>query len=268
MGRQQSSGRPLLQRVRIIACGMIAREMLATLDQLGLDHVELKCLPAIYHHYPDKIAPAAERAIIDARAEGVEHIFIGYADCGTGGALDAVCQRHGVERIAGPHCFSFYIGNDAFAASGDDYMTTFFMTDFLARQFDAFLMKPLGLDRHPELRDIYFGHYERMLYIAQTDDAALTAKAEAAARRLGLAFERISPGWASSPPSFRPPQTGPSMAQLTILYWRDIPAQVIAKAGRRTANASSRRASSRRSTGRRCGQSSPAPTPISSSGGI
>ncbi len=181
--------------IRVIACGMIAREVLAVNRQLGFDHIDLKCLPAEYHHFPKKIAPAMDLAIVEARSEGFEHIFVGYADCGTGGELDKVCAKHGVERIAGPHCFSFYIGNGAFEAAGDAYMTTFFITDFLARHFDAFLKRPLGLDRHPELRDMYFGNYERALYIAQTDDAELDRKAEAAARELGLRYEKNVTGY-------------------------------------------------------------------------
>lgn len=174
---------------------MIAREVLAVNRLLGFDHVDLKCLDANFHHHPEKIAPAADRAIRQARAEGYEHVFIGYADCGTGGELDKVCAAHGVERIAGPHCFSFYIGNAAFEAADDDMMTTFFITDFLARHFEAFLIRPLGLDRHPELREMYFGNYERALYLAQTDDPVLEQKARAAAERLGLRYERRLTGY-------------------------------------------------------------------------
>ena len=181
--------------VKVIGCGMIAREILDICRLNGLDHISLTCLPADYHHHPDKIAPAVDRAIARARDEGFERVFIAYADCGTGGALDTVCEKYGVERIAGPHCFSFYIGNADFDASGDAFMTTFFMTDFLARHFETFLLRPLGLDRHPELRDDYFGHYERLLYIAQTDDPVLTENARAAARHLGLAFERRFTGY-------------------------------------------------------------------------
>ncbi len=181
--------------VRVIGCGMIAREILAVCGQLGLGHIDLKCLPAMWHHYPDKIAPGVERAIEDARAEGFAHIFVAYADCGTGGHLDAVCERNGVERIAGPHCFSFYAGNTTFQQAGEDWLTTFFITDFLARNFETFLVKPLGLDRHPELREMYFGNYTRALYLAQTDDADLDGKARAGAAVLGLAYERHYTGY-------------------------------------------------------------------------
>lgn len=188
-------------KVRVIACGMIAREILDVCRMNGLQHISLTCLPAEFHHYPQRIAPAVDAAIAKARAEGFEQIFIGYADCGTGGDLDRVCEKHGVERIAGPHCFSFYIGNEDFEADDDAYMTTFFVTDFLARHFQTFLVKPLGLDRHPELLEMYFGNYERLLYIAQTDDPDLTSKARAAADFLGLPFERRLTGFGDLTPA-------------------------------------------------------------------
>lgn len=184
-----------ISRVRVIACGMIAREILAIRQDLGFEHIELKCLPAMYHHYPAKIAPAVEKAIIAAQEDGVDEIFIGYADCGTGGELDRVCEKYGVQRVAGPHCFSFYSGNERFESQWDDDMTSFFMTDFLARHFETFLVKPLGLDRHPELKDIYFGNYRKMIFIAQTENSDLSAKAEAAAAFLGLHYERRFTGY-------------------------------------------------------------------------
>jgi len=168
---------------------MIAREILAICEQLNLSHIDLKCLPAMWHHHPEKIAPGVEEEILTARKEGFENIFIAYADCGTGGLLDNVCERHGVERIAGPHCFSFYLGNDRFERETDDLLTCFFMTDFLARQFETFLVKPLGLDRHPELRDMYFSNYTKMIYLAQTEDPELRKNAKAAAEFLGLDYE-------------------------------------------------------------------------------
>ncbi|MFZ2102457.1 MAG: DUF1638 domain-containing protein [Oricola sp.] len=190
-------------KVRVIACGMIAREILDVCRINGLDHVSLTCLPADYHHHPHKIAPETEKAIVEAREQGFDHIFVGYADCGTGGMLDRVCEAHGVDRIAGPHCFSFYLGNDAFEAAGDDYMRTFFVTDFLARHFETFLVRPLGLDRHPELKEMYFGAYERVLYIAQTDDPELTEKARIGAEFLGLPFERRLSGYGDLVPALR-----------------------------------------------------------------
>lgn len=175
--------------LRIIACGMIAREVMSVNDQLGFDHIDLKCLPASYHHHPEHIAPEMDKAILKAREDGFEHVFVGYADCGTGGELDKVCSKHGVERIQGPHCFSFYMGNEAFKRSDDDYLTTFFITDFLARHFETFMKRPLGLDKHPELREMYFSNYTKALYIAQTNDTELQAKAKEAAEFLGLEYE-------------------------------------------------------------------------------
>lgn len=182
-------------KVLVIGCGMIAREVLAVKEQLGLAHLELTCLPADFHFHPERIAPAVERAVAEARANGFERILVGYGDCGTGGALDRVCERLGVARIEGPHCFAFYQGLPAFEALGETDMRAFYMTDFLCRQFDAFFMRPLGLDRHPELARDYFGHYEKLVYLAQTDDPALSRVAEGAAASLGLAYERRMTGY-------------------------------------------------------------------------
>jgi hypothetical protein len=187
------------EKLLVIACGMIAREVLAVKDQLALDHLELTCLPAEFHYYPDRIAPAMDKAISEAKAEGYKHIFVGYGDCGTGGMLDVVCEKHGVERMAGPHCFAFYQGLDAFERIADGDMLTFYMTDFLCRQFDAFFMKPLGLDRHPELAADYFGNYEKLVYLAQTDNPELDKVAERAAEMLGLAYEKRVTGYGDLP---------------------------------------------------------------------
>ena len=176
------------EKVRVIACGAIAREVIAVCKANSLDHIDLQCLPAIWHAYPEKIAPGVEQAIAEARAEGIERIFVGYADCGTGGLLDALCAREGVARIEGPHCYSFFAGNEAFAAKDDD-VTAFFLTDFLARQFRAFVIEPLGLDRHPQLKDVYFGNYTKVVYLSQIEDEALQQKAKEAADYLGLAYE-------------------------------------------------------------------------------
>ncbi|CAM5415358.1 hypothetical protein ATER59S_02303 [Aquamicrobium terrae] len=195
MASEQKQGPPKRERLLVIACGMIAREVLAVKQQLGLAHLDLTCLPAEFHFYPDRIAPAMDKAIEQAKADGYSHIFVGYADCGTGGMLDRVCEKHGVERMAGPHCFAFYQGADAYSAVANGDMMSFYMTDFLCRQFDAFFIKPLGLDRHPELIADYFGNYEKLVYLAQTDDPALDKVAEDAARLLGLAYERRATGY-------------------------------------------------------------------------
>jgi len=174
---------------------MIAREIIAVRDMSGLDHLDLTCLPAEFHYRPDRIAPALDAAILKARAQGYGSIFVGYADCGTGGDLDRVCAAHGVERIAGPHCFAFYQGLADFTKVAEDDMTSFYMTDFLCRHFDAFFMKPMGLDRHPELAKDFFGNYEKVVYLAQTETPELEAVAIRAADMLGLAYERRFTGY-------------------------------------------------------------------------
>lgn len=179
-------------RVLLIACGALAREILDLKAANGWDHLDLQCLPAILHNRPERIADAVTEAVAAHRAD-YARIFVVYADCGTGGLLQARCAELGVEMVAGPHCYSFFEGNAAFAAHGE--MTAFYLTDFLVRQFDAFVWQPLGLARNPELRDMYFGNYSKLVYQAQTDDAALTAKAQDCARRLGLAFERRFTGY-------------------------------------------------------------------------
>lgn len=179
-------------RVLVIACGALAREVLAVREANGLSHLDVQCLPAILHNRPDRIAPAVERAVEAAR-DAYERVFVAYGDCGTGGELQRTCERLGVAMIEGPHCYSFFEGNESFARR--DEATAFYLTDFLARQFDAFVWRPLGLDRHPELREMYFGNYETLVYQAQTDDPQLTETARACAARLGLAFERRFTGY-------------------------------------------------------------------------
>jgi len=157
-------------RTLFIACGALAKEIVALTTQHGWEgRVDVTCLPAIWHNYPDRI-------------------FVLYGDCGTGGDLDRVLEDEGVERIAGPHCYEFFTGSADFAKLSDEEPGTFFLTDYLARHFDRLIWQGLGLDRHPELRDAYFGNYRRLVYLAQIDDPKLLIKAEAAAERLGLAF--------------------------------------------------------------------------------
>jgi len=179
-------------RVLLIGCGALAREILDLRDRHGWTHLDLHCLPAILHNHPEKIPDAVEAAIRRAR-DDYARIFVLYADCGTGGLLQARCTALGVEMLEGPHCYSFFEGNTAFAAREE--MTAFYLTDFLVRQFDAFVTRPLGLDRHPELRDMYFGNYDTLIYQAQTDDPALTDRARAHADALGLRFERRFTGY-------------------------------------------------------------------------
>jgi len=179
-------------RVLLISCGALSHEVLALKRINKWDHLDLQCLPAILHNHPERIPDAVEAAVTH-HGEGYGQIFVLYADCGTGGLLQARCKALGVDMLEGPHCYSFFEGNAAFAAQ--DEISAFYLTDFLVRQFDAFVTRPLGLDRHPELRDMYFGHYTKLVYQAQTDDPALTEKAKACAKALGLEFERRFTGY-------------------------------------------------------------------------
>jgi hypothetical protein len=179
-------------RLLVLACGALAREILALIRINGWDHVDLHCLPAILHNYPDKITGAVREAVVERR-DGYEKVFVAYADCGTGGDLEKACAELGVEMIRGPHCYAFFEGLDVF--TGRDEIYSFYLTDFLARQFDTFIWRGLKIDRHPELLPMYFGHYRTLVYLAQTDDPALTEKAQAAADKLGLGFERRFTGY-------------------------------------------------------------------------
>lgn len=179
-------------RILLLACGALAHEIIALKKINGWDHLDLQCLPAIYHVHPEKIVPAVRSAVLSHRAD-YDDIFVVYADCGTGGQLQGACDELGVSMVAGPHCYSFFEGNEVFA--GRDEITKFYLTDFLVRQFDAFVRKPLGLDRHPELRDMYFGNYTGLVYQAQTDNPELAELARSYADELGLTFEHRFTGY-------------------------------------------------------------------------
>lgn len=174
-------------QILLIACGALAQEILALKRANGWDHMDLQCLPAKLHLHPEKITEAVTEAVERYRGD-YARIFIVYADCGTGGQLKARCAELGVEMVAGPHCYSFFEGNAAFAEH-DDEISAFYLTDFLVRQFDAFVWRPMGLDKHPDLRDMIFGNYTKLVYQAQTRDDALLEKARDCARRLQLEFE-------------------------------------------------------------------------------
>jgi hypothetical protein len=191
------------EKVRIIACGAIAREVLAIKDANGLDHIDLKCLPAIWHVYPDKIAPAMREAIAEARAEGYGKVFIGYAECGTKGELDKICAEEGIERIAGPHCYAFFTGTEKFLKECENEFTAFYLTDLITRQFEAFVIEPLKFDTHPELIPMVFGNYEKIVYLAQTEDPVLQEKAKWAADYLGLAYEYRFTGMGDLEPALK-----------------------------------------------------------------
>lgn len=172
----------------LIACGALAGESFAVLKANGWNHIEVTCLPAKLHNRPALIPEAMRRKIHENR-DRFDRILALYGDCGTGGKLDRVLEEEGVERIAGAHCYEFYAGTRNFEALSEAEPATFYLTDFLARHFDRLIIEGLGIDRHPELLPLYFGNYEKLLYLSQIEDAALQEKARAAAERLSLAYE-------------------------------------------------------------------------------
>lgn len=186
--------------ILILACGALAREVLALVRLNRWEHVDVVCLPAKLHLFPGRIAPAVDEKLSEL-APRYDRAFVAYADCGTAGELDRVLARHDVERLPGLHCYAFFAGEAAWEALQDAEPGTFYLTDFLARHFDALVVRSLGLDRYPELVEDVFGNYRRLVFLAQTDDPALAAQACAAAERLGLAYERRFTGYGELTPA-------------------------------------------------------------------
>jgi hypothetical protein len=184
------------ESVLVIACGALAREINALKQSHGWQHLHLKCIDAQLHNRPERI-PERLRDKIRQYKQRYDRIFVAYADCGTGGAIDRVIAEEGaaIERLPGAHCYQFFAGDKRFAALSDAEPGTFYLTDFLARHFDKLVMKPLKLDEHPKLHDAFFGNYQRLVYLSQTQDQALLAAARAAAKRLGLDFEHVHCGY-------------------------------------------------------------------------
>jgi len=172
----------------VLACGALASELRAVLAANELDgSVEVRYLPANLHNRPDEIVPALEEHLVDA---GDRPVLIGYADCGTGGGLDRLLERYpGVTRLPGSHCYEFFAGSATFAALHDEEPGSFYLTDFLAKHFDAIVWQGLGLDRHPQLRDTYFSNYRRIVLLSQTTDERIVEAGRRAAWLLGLEFE-------------------------------------------------------------------------------
>ena len=181
-------------QVLVIACGALAREYLDLIERNGWDNVTLECLPAKLHNTP-KLITDAVRERLD-RAEGsFDSILVGYADCGTGGHLDALLDERHIKRLPGAHCYEFFATSAVFADLHDAEPGTLYLTDYLAKHFDRLIWETLGLDRWPELRDQYFGNYTRLIYHSQVDDPEIYATAQAAADRLGLEFAHLPTGY-------------------------------------------------------------------------
>jgi hypothetical protein len=177
----------------VIACGAIARELTRIRAANGWDHVDIRCLPPALHNHPERIPAAVERLIREQLGSG-RHLFVAYADCGTGGKLDRVLDKYGVRRLAGAHCYECLAGSGRFHALAAAEPGTFYLTDFLVRHFQRLVVDGLGLDRNPQLRNAYFGNYRRLVYLAQTRSDRLQTLARRHARTLGLEYGHVFTG--------------------------------------------------------------------------
>lgn len=173
--------------VLLIACGALARELVALRERHGWD-AQILAVPAHLHNTPERIPDAVKARLEEARTADEKAIVV-YGDCGTGGMLDAVLKDLNVERISGPHCYEQYAGAASFSQMMEAELGTFFLTDYIVQSFDHLVIENLGLDRFPELRDMYFGNYRRVVYLQQREDADLLEKAQAAAEALGLPLD-------------------------------------------------------------------------------
>jgi hypothetical protein len=181
--------------VLIIACGALAHEITALRRANGWERMDVRCLPAELHNRPERI-PAAVRALIQSSRCHYRSIFVAYADCGTGGLLDKVLQEEaGIERIPGAHCYEFFATSPVFAQLAEAEPGTFYLTDFLLRHFERLVIGGLGLDRHPELFPSYFGHYRKLVYLAQAPSPECQEQARAIAVRMGWEFEYRETGY-------------------------------------------------------------------------
>jgi hypothetical protein len=178
----------------LIACGALAREIAALKRANGWDTLDVRCLPAQLHNRPERIAPAVRAAIGDNRARYTQ-IFVVYGDCGTGGQLDAVLKEEGVERLPGAHCYEFLATAQVFAQLSAAEPGTFYLTDFLLRHFERLVVRPLGLDRHPQLTTEYFRHYKKLVYLSQAPRAGAVEEAQRIAAAFGFEFEHRSTGY-------------------------------------------------------------------------
>ena len=173
-------------------------ELRAVLTASGLhDQVEVRYLPANLHNRPERIVPELSAMLAELDPHSERQVLVGYADCGTGGALDRLLADHpNLHRLPGNHCYEFFTGSAAFDALADAEVGTFYLTDFLAKHFEALIWQGLGLDRHPELLTMYFGNYTRLVLLSQATDAQVVDLAQGAAARLGLRFEHQHVGLA------------------------------------------------------------------------
>jgi hypothetical protein len=210
----------------VVACGALGGHLREIAGRRGWD-VEIVCLPSMLHNAPRQIAPAAERIAADLQAAG-KRVVLAYADCGTYGELDRLCERLGLARLPGLHCYDVFAGPERIRAALEAEPGTYLLTDFLVRSFRHSVLEPLGLDRYPELWPDYFAHYRRVVWLAQSPDPGLARQAEEVAEMFGLPltvvdvgagrlereFESLLAAWPARPrPAHSSPtrHTGPSL---------------------------------------------------------
>ena len=175
-----------MKNVALLICGALGKEVKTIVDEHGWD-VDIYGVPAMHHFYPKKIVEAVDRKL-DELSAGYRRVVVVYGDCGTAGALGPVLERHGAVRVRGPHCYEMFAGDD-FEAITVERPATFFLTDWLVRNFERAVVRGLGLDRYPELKPVYFRNYTDLLYLAQFSDPRLVAKAQEISQYLGLPLE-------------------------------------------------------------------------------
>ena len=175
-------------KILILACGALSKEVSALIRLNGWTHLKTRYLPAILHNTPEIIAEQLRFNLQCAQAK-FSRIFIGYADCGTGGKIDSLLDEFDVQRLPGAHCYEFFTGKQTFAEIMEEEIGSYFLTDFLVKAFEKLVWQGMKIDRHPELLPIYFKHYKKLVYLAQSENPELQTQAYEIAGRLGLVYE-------------------------------------------------------------------------------
>jgi len=178
----------------VITCGAIAREVMAVAKASGWQHLKVTQIPAELHNRPDKIPAAVEQKLATYASE-YDHVFVAFGDCGTGGMLDKVLDKYNIQRLSGAHCYEFYSGSENFSAMAEQELGTFYLTDYLAKHFEQLIMEGMGLNKHPQLIEMMFAHYTKLVYLVQEPNRQLDHFAEMAAQKLGLKYERVETGY-------------------------------------------------------------------------
>jgi hypothetical protein len=181
-------------KILILACGALAKEISALIRLNGWSHLKTRYLPAILHNTPEKITEQL-RMVLQSSQTKFSKIFIGYADCGTGGKIDSLLDEFDVQRLPGAHCYEFLAGKQTFAEIIKEEIGSYFLTDFLVKAFEKLVWQGMKIDRHPELLPIYFKHYKKLVYLAQSENLELQTQAHEIAGRLGLVYEKRVTGY-------------------------------------------------------------------------